>query len=160
MTTHKHEIYSFVFRNKKSLTIKSNGYNGIKIFFEVFVGKTKITIISCDIAIEELKSDDGIETREDIRIYTIERTLVGKFTTLIVHGERNTRHKDMVDLKELYKHSNNALLNKLIERLFVPREITSKKYTPFKNNYATYPVIKDNGVESIICNIINKISIY
>ena len=159
ISTYEHEIYSFAFKKEKTLSIKSNGYNGVKLFFDVFVENIKITTISCDIAIEELTGDDGIETKEGIRIYTIERTLADKFTSLIIHGRRNTRHKDMIDLKELYKKSNNLLLTKLIERLFKPRGITTEKYISFKTNYTSFKVIKDNGVKSIVAKIIKNIKI-
>ena len=153
----KHDIYSFSFIKSKKLVIKSNGYDGTKLLINVIVGGQKTSNISCDIAIEELSGNDGIDIKEGIRIYTIERTLADKFTSLIVHGSRNTRHKDMIDLKILYKISNNDLLCELIEKLFIPRKITSDMYDDFKKNYDTYPVVKDNSVEDIIKKIINKI---
>ena len=153
----EHDIYSFVFKGSKNLTIKSNGYNGVKLLIDVIVGGVKVSKISCDITIEELLNNDGVILKNGIRIYTIERTLADKFTSLIVHGYKNTRHKDMIDLKVLYKISNNELLNELIEKLFVPRKITPDMYDDFKKNYNSYPIIKDNLVEDIVSKIINKI---
>ena len=150
------DIYEYEITSIVDLDISTNGYSGLRIKTAFKVKDTNIKgNFHSDYAIEDITNGHGILGEKGNRYYSIDRTLADKYVTMIQRGSTNTRDKDFVDLKNLFKEVNIELFYKLVKELISIKGISTDLIKKFNDEYTKYPsVIKNNLVDVI--RTINK----
>ena len=152
-TTH----YNYKFVSYKESTIITGWYNGITINIQSKVKGLNVNdSFNIDIAVEELPNDK-YNSLNGLKSYTIERTLADKYLSMIYHGKSNTREKDFIDLKNLYKECNFKELISISKRLKAARKLEIEKISTFKRECHTYQYIKKYKLNEIIKSLNEEI---
>lgn len=158
LNTINDDVYMFSDFKTDDLIISNSGYNGIRISYQLKVkGTTVKGFGSIDIAIEDLDNSETILTSNNIRYYSIERTLADKYASAIHWGKDNTRKKDFIDIYNLYKIvKNKQVLFDVIRQLIKVKNIPTVKTDEWIKTWRK--IISSLNLEGLD-KIINEINI-
>lgn len=155
----KSDIYTIEKIDTKDLSIATGKYPGIRINFRIIVtGTTMKDKGNFDIAVEEIDNKVGIEHRNNMHFYSIERTLADKYVSAIYRGRNNSRTKDFYDLYNLFTRIENIQLFVDVTRILISKkEIGNDLINDWLANYKEWVAVHNiNGLEDVLGEI-NKI---